>query len=63
MIVGDSQVDIQTAANAGIWSCGVTYGFGTLEPEAGPPDLLIHSFPELPAALAALSPAAGPQTR
>ena len=27
MMVGDSSVDVQTARNAGIQCCGVTYGF------------------------------------
>jgi phosphoglycolate phosphatase len=41
IMVGDSAVDVQTARNAGIRSCGVTYGF---QPEtlADPaPDLLV----------------------
>ncbi len=41
LMVGDSSVDIQTARNAGVVSCGVTYGF---QPEslADPaPDLLV----------------------
>jgi len=29
MIVGDSEIDVQTARNAGTWICGVTYGFGS----------------------------------
>ena len=29
MLVGDSEVDVQTARNAGTWVCGVTYGFGS----------------------------------
>src|SRR5271170_4476672 len=29
IMVGDSDVDIKTARNAGMHSCGVTYGFGT----------------------------------
>jgi phosphoglycolate phosphatase len=51
MIVGDSDVDIQTGANAGVWTCGVTYGFGSFEVETNPPDLTIDSLPELVAAL------------
>jgi phosphoglycolate phosphatase len=47
LMVGDSSVDVQTARNAGIPCCGVTYGF---QPEslADPaPDLLVDSMPEL----------------
>ncbi|MBZ5622463.1 MAG: HAD-IA family hydrolase [Acidobacteriia bacterium] len=47
MMVGDSSVDIQTARNAGIRCCGVTYGF---QPEtlADPaPDLLVDRMEEL----------------
>ncbi len=47
MMVGDSSVDIRTAQNAGIRSCGVTYG---LQPEtlADPaPDLLVDRMEEL----------------
>lgn len=51
MIVGDSDVDIQTGVNAGVWTCGVTYGFGSLQLDVNPPDLLIDSLPELPEAL------------
>ena len=29
MMVGDSDVDVRTARNAGIWACGVSYGLGT----------------------------------
>jgi len=42
LLVGDSAVDVQTARNAGIRSCGVSWGF---QPEAfqiEPPDMLIH---------------------
>jgi phosphoglycolate phosphatase len=53
MIVGDSDVDILTGANAGVWSCGVTYGFGTLQLDANPPDLLIDRLTELATALRA----------
>jgi phosphoglycolate phosphatase len=47
LMVGDSAVDVQTARNAGVRSCGVTYG---LQPETfqqHPPDLLIDSLEEL----------------
>jgi phosphoglycolate phosphatase-like HAD superfamily hydrolase len=51
MIVGDSDVDIQTGVGAGVWTCGVTYGFGNLQISAYSPDLVIHSLPELAVAL------------
>ena len=47
LMVGDSSVDIQTAVNAGIPSCGVTYGF---QPEtlANPaPDRMVDRMEEL----------------
>jgi phosphoglycolate phosphatase len=48
MMVGDSEVDIQTARNAGTWACGVMYGLGSEKlPECGP-DLLLDSLEELP---------------
>jgi phosphoglycolate phosphatase len=57
IIVGDSDVDMQAGANAGIWRCAVTYGFGALQVESNPPDLVIHNLRELPAALDAPAPA------
>jgi phosphoglycolate phosphatase len=48
MIVGDSEIDIQTARNSGIWACGVTYGLGTESLKQFPPDLLLDSLTELP---------------
>jgi phosphoglycolate phosphatase len=47
LMIGDSSVDIQTARNAGVASCGVTYGF---QPEtlADPaPDRLVDRLEEL----------------
>ncbi len=47
LMVGDSSVDVQTARNAGIRCCGVTYGF---QPEtlADPaPDLLVDRMEEM----------------
>ncbi len=49
MMIGDSAVDIQTARNAGIKACGVTYGFQPETLAAEPPDFLIHRFADLPA--------------
>lgn len=48
MMIGDSDVDIKTARNAGIFACGVSYGFGLEGLRAHPPDLMIDSFAELP---------------
>ena len=48
MIVGDSDVDIKTARNSGVFACGVTYGFALESLRACPPDLMVDSFAELP---------------
>ena len=48
MMVGDSAVDVRTARNAGIWSCGVTYGLGLESMRADPPDLMLHTLADLP---------------
>jgi phosphoglycolate phosphatase len=48
MIVGDSEVDVLTARNAGTWVCGVTYGLGLERLAEYPPDLLLESLEELP---------------
>jgi phosphoglycolate phosphatase len=47
MMVGDSDVDVQTARNSGIWACGVSYGLGTEGMQAVPPDLMVDSLVEL----------------
>jgi phosphoglycolate phosphatase len=47
MIVGDSEIDVQTARNAGTWVCGVTYGFGSHRLTEYPPDLLVDNLTEL----------------
>jgi phosphoglycolate phosphatase len=47
MLVGDSEVDVQTARNAGTWACGVTYGLGRERMVEYPPDLLVDSLTEL----------------
>jgi phosphoglycolate phosphatase len=51
MMVGDSDVDIKTARNAGMHACGVTYGFGTESLRAHPPDLMLETLSDLPAHL------------
>lgn len=51
MMVGDSEIDVQTARNSGIWCCGVTYGLGSHRLAEYPPDLLLDSLEELPARL------------
>jgi phosphoglycolate phosphatase len=40
-MVGDSYVDVQTARNAGVASCGVTYGFQPETFQEFPPDVLV----------------------
>jgi phosphoglycolate phosphatase len=48
MIVGDSEIDVLTARNAGTWACGVTYGLGSARLAEYPPDVLVDSLTELP---------------
>jgi phosphoglycolate phosphatase len=47
MLVGDSDVDVQTARNAGTWICGVTYGFGSHHFAKYPPDLVVGNLTDL----------------
>lgn len=49
ILVGDSEIDVQTGRNAGTWTCGVTYGLGSDRLAETPPDLLIASLTELSA--------------
>ena len=51
MLIGDSEVDVQTARNADTWSCSVTYGIGWERLLDYPSDLVIDSLVELPAHL------------
>jgi len=48
MVIGDSEVDMQTARNAGTWACGVTYGLGSDRLPLSAPDLLLDNLAELP---------------
>ena len=47
LLVGDSSVDVRTARNAGIRSCGVAWGFQPESFESEPPDILIRQPGEL----------------
>jgi phosphoglycolate phosphatase len=51
VMVGDSQVDVLTARNAGLWSVGVTYGFAPQTLEQVVPDVLVDTTAELAQAL------------
>jgi len=46
-IVGDSQVDVRTGRNAGLWTVGVTYGFAPHTLGDEPPDVLVDNPREL----------------
>jgi len=52
MMVGDSDVDVLTARNAGVWACGVSYGLGAESLRVHPPDVMLDSLVELPDRLA-----------
>jgi len=47
-MVGDSDVDIQTARNAGMVAVGVNYGFGQHDPIANPADIYVETLEALP---------------
>jgi phosphoglycolate phosphatase len=47
IMIGDSSVDVLTGRNAGLWTCGVTYGFAPHTLENVPPDVLVETPREL----------------
>ena len=47
LMVGDSSVDVITGRNAGLWTCGVTYGFAPHTLREAPPDVSIDKPHEL----------------
>jgi phosphoglycolate phosphatase len=51
VMIGDSQVDILTARNAGVWSIGCTFGLSPETLLATQPDILVDSPEEWTAAL------------
>ena len=52
LMVGDSDVDIMTARNAGVWSIGCSYGLSPHTLETVSPDCLVDSPADWPLALA-----------
>jgi phosphoglycolate phosphatase len=46
-MIGDSDVDVLTGRNAGVWTIGVQYGFAPHTLEAAPPDVLVATPQEL----------------
>jgi phosphoglycolate phosphatase len=51
VMIGDSQVDVQTARNAGAWSIGCRFGLAPGSLEVIPPDVLVDSPADWTAAL------------
>ena len=47
VMIGDSAVDVITGRNAGLWTCGVTYGFAPHTLSEAPPDVCVDSVEEL----------------
>ncbi|MGC1618589.1 MAG: HAD-IA family hydrolase, partial [Candidatus Acidiferrum sp.] len=47
LLVGDSEVDVQTARNAGMLAAAVNYGFGVHHRVAYPADVYLDGFSEL----------------
>jgi len=47
LMIGDSSIDVITGRNAGLWTCGVTYGFAPHTLCEAPPDVSVDSPKEL----------------
>lgn len=61
-MIGDSAVDIRTGRAAGVWTCGVSYGFAPAAMQAAGPDFIAGDFNQLCRQLLAL-PAPLPRAR
>jgi phosphoglycolate phosphatase len=49
LLIGDSEVDVQTARNAGTLAAAVNYGFGVHDRELYPADIYLERFDDLAA--------------
>ena len=47
LMIGDSSIDVLTGQNAGMWTCGVTYGFAPQSLEEVAPDVMVDRPAEL----------------
>lgn len=47
LMIGDSSIDVQTGRNAGLWTCGVRYGFAPHTLEQVTPDVVVDRPREL----------------
>jgi len=47
VMIGDSSIDVLTGRNAGMWTCGVTYGFAPHTLCEAPPDVQLDSPREI----------------
>ena len=56
MMIGDSQVDVETARNAGAWCIGCTFGLAPGSLAANPPDVIVDSPADWTAALSQANP-------
>ncbi len=55
LLIGDSEVDVQTARNAGILAAAVNYGFGVHDRVAHPADIYLDSLGDLVPALTTIN--------
>jgi phosphoglycolate phosphatase len=59
-MIGDSEVDVMTSRNAGVWSVGCTFGLSPQSLVDTPPDVLVDAPMEWMAALNAATSGVGP---